>query len=207
MKTISIKLYKFDELSQQAQENAVRKLWDVNDSAHIYDDAHETVKQFHKYFPTKEGRNSWLDVRTSHIDDCILSLTGIRLRTYLINNFYNALYRRKYFTLLDGNRRHRMAVNYTPKNGGIYSQIFSTIQYVQGNCPLTGVCYDDDILNPFYDFINNPDSRTFEDLVNEGFDNLKRSIESECEYLSSAQAIIETIHANDYDFTEDGKLY
>jgi hypothetical protein len=32
-------------------------------------------------------------------------------------------------------------------------------------------------------------------------------IQNEFEYLQSKEAIIETIKANDYDFTEDGKLY
>src|SRR5690606_9863757 len=33
MRTISINIYKFDELSKEAQENAIEKLWDIN----VYD--------------------------------------------------------------------------------------------------------------------------------------------------------------------------
>lgn len=32
-------------------------------------------------------------------------------------------------------------------------------------------------------------------------------LQNECEYLQTDEAIIETIEANEYDFTEDGKLY
>src|SRR5574343_1150502 len=32
-------------------------------------------------------------------------------------------------------------------------------------------------------------------------------LQSECDYLQSKEAIIETIEANDYDFTENGDLY
>jgi len=36
---------------------------------------------------------------------------------------------------------------------------------------------------------------------------LYRDLEKEYEYLSSEKVIIETIEANEYEFTEDGKLY
>ena len=36
---------------------------------------------------------------------------------------------------------------------------------------------------------------------------LYKSLEKEYNYLTSEKAIIETIEANDYEFTEDGKIY
>jgi hypothetical protein len=33
-----------------------------------------------------------------------------------------------------------------------------------------------------------------------------RRLEKEYEYLTSDESIIETIHANEYEFTEDGKI-
>lgn len=207
MKTIQVKLYKFDELSEDSKKKAVAKLYDINSAEYIYEDAHNTVKKFNEIFGTKDSRNSWLDVSTGQIDDCVLNLTGIRLRTYLLNNFYYALYTRKFLGLLDGRRKQRMAINHKKRDGSGFSQIYSNIQYIQGGCPLTGVCYDEDILGPFYDFINNPDGRTFEDLIKDGFSALQRAIENEVEYLTSEKGIIENIIANDYYFTEDGEIY
>jgi hypothetical protein len=34
-----------------------------------------------------------------------------------------------------------------------------------------------------------------------------RALETEYDYLTSEEAIIETIEANEYEFTEDGELY
>lgn len=206
MRTIQTTVYKFNELSEEGKQKVIAHIRKTIDTWYIYNEARETVIKFNDNFGTEEGRNSWLDVCTGHIDDCILELTGVRLRTYLLNNFFKALYTRRYFTLLDGNRKHRMCVNHTRRDGTGFSQVYSNIRYNLGGCPLTGVCYDDDILSPFYEFINKPDTRTFQDLIEEGFTNLKQSIESECEYQYTDEAIIETIEANDYEFTEDGEL-
>ena len=70
------------------------------------------------------------------------------------------------------------------------------------------MCYDDDILSPIYEFLNKPSDRIdFETLLNDCIYSLCASVNAEIEYQSSEEAITETIEANDYDFTEDGKLY
>lgn len=58
------------------------------------------------------------------------------------------------------------------------------------------------------DFIESDD---YEDLVSGFEDDILEDyriiLQKEYEYLTSEEAIVETIEANEYEFTEDGKLY
>ena len=45
------------------------------------------------------------------------------------------------------------------------------------------------------------------DFLNSLLEDYSIMLQRECEYLQSYEAIKETIEANDYQFTEDGKLY
>jgi hypothetical protein len=83
-----------------------------------------------------------------------------------------------------------------------YSKIF-----LENSCVLTGVCYDEDILGPIYEFFDKPDDKiTFQDLMNNCIYSLCKSVYNE--YLANCkeEAIIENIEANDYYFLENGKL-
>ena len=97
MRTIRTKVYSFNELSNEAQQTAIKKFRNngVN-TDFIYDDAYNSVKAFNEVFGTREGSCSWLDVYTYHIDDNILELKGFRLQKYLWNNYYNALFKPKF---------------------------------------------------------------------------------------------------------------
>jgi hypothetical protein len=59
--------------------------------------------------------------------------------------------------------------------------------------------------------IKNVNEDDIEELENEFLKSILEDysiiLENECEYLQSEEAIIETIKANEYDFTEDGELY
>lgn len=215
MKTIELKLFEYSELSEQAKEKA--RDWFNRDGAnvdYIYSDAHETVKAFFKHFPGSEGRNSWLDINTNNIDDNILELTGHRLATYIFNNYGNVLFKRKYLGCIGDNRviKHRMSKTnyYDMKKGALVNSnnfIYSNIQ--KSNCyVLTDVCYDDDLLDPIYKFLKAPSkSINFEELLNDCFHSLRKSIENEVEYRNSREAIEEDIEANEYTFLEDGTRF
>ena len=148
MRTIEVKLYKFEELSEKAKENAIsehRSRGSI-DMEWCYSEAHETVKKFCEVFGVVMGLDSWLDVRTGHIDDDILELSGLRLRKYIINNYFDDIYGGKYFSLwskTDINPHFREG-GHAPKGKlkGRHSKVMFT-----RDCPFTGVCYDYDILN------------------------------------------------------------
>lgn len=219
MKTIKIKLFKFEELSEEAQKTAISNFSPNVDNSYIYDDAYQTVKKFNDLFNICEGSRSWLDFRINHIEDNILNLKGLRLRKWLINNFGEQLCKGKFYASIGDNKviKHPcIKTNFynLAKGARVASSNFyySRIQKTK-SCVFTGVCYDDSILKPIYNFIDNfktfpsNEYQTFEDLIIYCFDSLRKDIQNECEYLTSEESIKETLISNEYDFTEEGEIY
>jgi hypothetical protein len=217
MKTIEIKLYSYSELSEQEKKHAYEQWYQNLEFSYIYDDAHQTVKAFNDVFGTEEGRDSWFDVRTGSIDDNILELTGLRLRKYLVNNFGDSLFTRKYLKhgeLIDEMKPyHRMKkqkeiTNKCPNQGKILVSYYSNIQK-NDCCVLTGVCYDDIMLAPIHDFLKQTkfDSTNFGDLLQECFDAIKNCIEGEIEYKSSEEYFEQECIDNNWHFEQDGTIH
>jgi hypothetical protein len=213
MKTIRTKVYQFSELNETAQQTAVDNYRNNGIyTDYIYDDAYESVKIFHDVFNTKEGHNSWLDVRTGHIDDSILNLTGLRLQKYIWNNFKKDLFKGKY--LGDANVKkcikHKRIEAIDHKNGNFTNAYHSAITLIN-SCPFTGVCYDDDLLQPFYEYLDKKDftndNTTFEDLINDSFASLEKSIENEVYYRNSDECIKEYLEDDDSQYLSNGKLF
>jgi hypothetical protein len=214
MKTISINLYSFNELSEAAKEKAIQKVRNnnPNDYSYIYDEAYKTVKEFHKIFPTSLGLRSWLDYR-NNLDKDIINLTGLRLHKYILNNYGNYLFKAAYRGSLSTNEHisHKrikspLEVN---KEGNRFNTYYSAI-FKDNSCVLTGVCYDDDLLKPIYQFLESnckDESINIIDLFDECFNSLRKSIESEIEWNESDEGIKDFIESNDYEFTKEGKIY
>lgn len=198
-----IEIYKFDELSEAAKRTALDNFQPVTD--HIWEDARDTVKVFNNLFGTKEGINSWLDVRTGHIDDTILELTGSRLMSYLWNKYGGDLYKPAYMGSINHEVKHKRTKINDSKSGK-YSMYYSGYKR-EYSCPLTGVCYDNDILKPIIEAMQKPSEQTFEELLKECFETLRISVENEIEYRNSDEAKTEDIEANEYEFTEDGERF
>ncbi len=220
MKTIELKLFEYSELPTEKAKEKARE-WFNKDGVnceYIYSDARETVKAFFKHFPGSEGRNSWLDISTNNINDNILGLSGQRLATYIYNNFGDVLFKGKYFSGLPGaydtKLIHPCVKNWEIKQGpnkGKFGRSYYSRITKENCCVLTGVCYDDDLLGPIYDFLKAPDNTNFEDLLNNCFEALRKSVEDEVEYRieyrNSREAIEEDIEANEYTFLEDGTRF
>ena len=210
MKTIEINLYSFDELSDKAKEKAMNKYYENEDFYYIWDDAHKTVKEFCDKTIVRTSINSWLEPNLNNIDDNIINLKGVRLMKYFINNF-DFLYKPKYLKSFDGNKNHKMITNKTVQSKGKsnvkkYCFATSNIQK-ETSCNLTGVCYDDDFLEPIYNFIKNPkENKNFEDVICECFYSLKNSIESEIEANQTIESFAELCEMNNYYFTEQGEM-
>jgi Fe-S cluster biosynthesis and repair protein YggX len=209
MRTITTTVYSFNELSEDAKETAIQEFRNEGvDASHYWDEAHDSVKKFHNVIGTREGVNSWLDINTGHIEDDILNLSGLRLRTYLINNFEELFYERKYrrhgASTINEPKRHRLISRIGKDCNGLFYPVYRSNFLTESCCPLTGVCYDENLLDPFKKFIKEPDNSTFEDLLNEAMESLRISLENEEEYRNSDEAITEDIEANEYEFTEDG---
>lgn len=214
MKTIRTKVYQFNELTEKAKEVAINWYRNSNDDGYLYsDEIIESVKAVCELFNLKTGRE-WSNIRTSHIDDNIMELKGIRLYKYIVNNYWNSLFKRKYLGCIGDNRviKHRMSKTnfYDMKKGARVNSsnfIYSNIQY-DNSCTLTGVCYDMDILQPVYDFLEKPNtSTTFEDLMNEIESAISKTFQQNEDWVNSDEYITEQIEANEYDFTKDGNRF
>jgi hypothetical protein len=217
MKTIRIKIYKFDELNENAKQNAIENYRNNNlDFDFIYYDAEKTVEAFCEAFKVNTGNDSWLDCNTNNIDEDILNLTGLRLRKYILNNFGETLYKRKFYNSIGDNKiilHPCIKVNKYDMNKGarVSSSNFyySRIQKVAQNCNLTGMCYDDNMMQPIYDFLElrSFESTNFDDLLNACFDAIRKTLKDEEEYMYTDEYISEEILANDFEFTQDGKQF
>jgi len=218
MRTIRTKIYSFDELGTEAKENALNQYRNNNlNHDFIYNDAYKTVKVFNEVFDLKEGRNSWLDFSTNFEND-IEDLKGLRLQKYILNNYGNDLFKRKYLkhgelTKEEPKKWHRMRKSYVINQGpnkGLFSSSYYSNLFIDNSCVLTGMCYDDDMLKPIYDFLNQREfneNETFETILNECFTAIEKTIENDKEYRESDEAIIEEIEANEYEFLKDGNQY
>jgi hypothetical protein len=210
MKTIDVNLYKFSELSEEAKEKAIQK-WrndNYNYQPWFIDEANKSFEKFADLFSI-DWRNidycePYRNEYSIKLDDQIKELSGQRLATYIWNNFKRDLFKGKFYfkdcyTYPNGKKTedNRQYKRYIKR----YSKIF-----LDNSCVLTGVCYDQDLLQPIYDFLNKPTDIDFETLLNDCIYSLCHSVSAEIEYQSSDEAIIETIEANDYDFLENGEL-
>lgn len=86
---------------------------------------------------------------------------------------------------------------------------FLSSRLPKNDCPFTGVCHDETLLDPVRKNLNNTSTDT-EDLRSVLSDSLYAicwAHRDEIEYLYSDEALTELIEANDYEFTEDGRIY
>lgn len=219
MRTIRTKVYKFEELSEEAKKVAINHERPNVNTDYIYEDAHETVKAFNELFNLKEGNRSWLDADFSNTDSDIQKLKGFRLQKYILNNFGNKLFKKKY--LKCGENRTERPNGYHPmkkiveiENGAnkglFYSNYYSNWK-TDNCCVLTGMCYDDDMLHPIYLFLEKRDfsncTTNFYRLINDCFNELDNTINSEIDYRNSDEAIEEDLFLSDHEFTKTGNIF
>jgi hypothetical protein len=81
--------------------------------------------------------------------------------------------------------------------------------FFESSCNLTGMCYDDDMMQPIYDFLElrTFGSTNFEDLLNSCFDAMRKTLKDEEDYMYTDEYISDEIESNEYEFTESGKLF
>jgi hypothetical protein len=210
MKTIEVKLYSFDELSEEAKEKAINKFRDAeyNTTPYFVDEANDSFEKFAHIFSV-DWRNidyeePYRNEYNINMDDNILTLSGQRLATYIWNNFKKQLFKGKYYSLWS---KKDITYKYYHEGYPVLKTRYSHI-FLDNCCVLTGICYDDDLLKPIYDFLDKPNDRIdFETLLNDCVYSLCHSVSMEIDYQFSDKAITETIRINEYQFTEDGGIY
>ena len=203
MKTKTINIYEFKELSDQAKENVIA--WyrsHLDEIDYNFNEIIDTLEKFCGLFDIKLKNftlGNYTDIICNYNCDDI-EVKGLRLRTWLINNFYSDLYKPKFLCITNG---HYGAIGIGSKTK--YSKVF-----IDNNCVLTGCCYDYDILDPIYNFIEKFDIKkdrytTLEDLLSDCVRNYENIIEKHVEYIESDEYITENILVNEYTFNESGE--
>jgi hypothetical protein len=79
---------------------------------------------------------------------------------------------------------------------------------LSGNCPFTGFCMDESLLDPIRAFMEKPDqSLNYQELIDTCLAAWVSAYVADWEYTYTDEAIKETIEANEYEFTENGNFY
>ncbi len=195
-------VYKFDELSDRAKEKARDWMRESNYELGYpwADETRQSLEAFAKLFPitlkdwSYGGRGE--GVYFSIDDENIEGLKGLRLHRWLMNNIHPRIFKGKYYSTVG---KH-VDGKYT------YTNRHSNCQ-LESSCPLTGYCMDEVLLDPVHAFLKKPAlDVTLKDLLEDCFHAWVKEASNDADYQNSDEAIDESIHANDYEFDENGKV-
>ena len=217
MKEITIRLYDYDELSDEAKRKA-HEDWLSQGHEHFWGgEVRNTLKKLEEEFGIEVTRWSYDacsydcgTIRFENWNDDQLALAGERARAFLWNNFGHLLLTGRYYSKFHGTKH-------------AHSKFWFDRVY-DGTCPLTGVCFDNDALDPLAYFcfgvkwdekakkrVMVPHderwrwrSTTVEEIIRDCVDSLFESAQQDCEYQDSEEHFAEMCEANDWTFEEDG---
>ena len=174
MKTITINLYKFSELSEEAKSIAIENLYSINTDNDWWYSTYEDAAQVNLKIKSFDiGRGSFVDaefIKNAHdTANLILLNHGESCETY--------------------------------KTAKSFLQDYNELVAKYSDGVKTNVVTEDNE----YDFDNEADDleSDFLELISEDY---RIILSNEYDYLTSEEAIIETIEANEYYFTENGEL-
>lgn len=217
MRTATTTIYKINELSNAARDRAYNA-WLEHTAEHFWlADAKATIKAFEERFGIEI--RDWeystydysFDLDLSGLES-VLHLSGNRARSWLWNNHGDILLTGRYRTKFHGTKR-------------AYSKFWFDRVY-DGTCPLTGVCFDCDALDPLAYFAfgvkwdaeqkkrvpGNRDlaidnATTIESLIRASVDSLFKALRDDCAYEQSMEYFTEMCDTNEWEFTADGRLW
>ena len=194
MKTLEINLYKFDELSDEAKEKAIKNYKNKYcEEIGIFwqEDNFNSIKAILNFFDVKikyfeidfsSAARSFINWEfTSEYNEELKNLFGARLFKYISNN-------------------------YIGKKTGSFNSVFDG-KHDMGRCLFTGYCADHDIISPVIEFLEKPTKYiNFEDLINNVIYAGFKYIENDYNYQNSDEAITEEILNKDLYFNASGKI-
>lgn len=226
MRTVTPKpfnVYEFDELSDEAKQKAIKGQRDFElqtenpwadewrDTLHKIEELFDIEVDFDSY---NRHSISWRKWWSKEYGEEMLSLSGNRALSFLWNNYGRDIYKGKYYFCHD--RWENGKYHYVSRR--------SKCTLVSGDRPLTGVCYDNDALDPLWNFLEgkSPDEKpmviqhqfkyrfenwTVKDIIEDCVDSLCDAWDKEEEYRLSDEGLVESIESNGYEYYEDGTLY
>jgi len=194
METITVNLYEFDELNEEAKEKARDWYRDANSSESFYlDEIYDSLKAVFKTANIK--LTDWSLGAYNRGNDVSFDLgdagelKGKRAMAWLENN------------LLAKCRITAEQFSKNRKNYMSFGDSFRIGKIKPG--PFTGMCYDEDYIDALKKSIASGDT------LKEAFKNLANICgtlcENEVEYQNEDETVDENIRANEYTFTKSGK--
>ena len=188
MKTIEIKLYEFNELSEKAQERALEDLRDINVES-----------------------DSWFDYIMEDAKEFCLSIEEFDLyrKNCEVVFLYNAKETIKAIKENAGGELLGIAQEYEQQIKELFKAYSDYDKYrewlMERGYTLDGLEFEDWVLEETeYEEDKENIYIEFLDEIGEYYLSM---LQSSYDYSISDEAIIDTIEANGYEFTEDGKLY
>lgn len=189
MRKVEKTIYKFDELSEEAKKKAIENLWDCNVDYDwwdfIYEDANNVGLKI-TGFDLDRGDNVDIEFVDTAKDtaESILKEHGEQTETYLLAKSFLERF------IIEESEEEK------------YSTLYQDITPENEKEEILESKYADK-MNNAQDEMENLSEDFLEDLSNLYLTMLKE----EYEYKTSEEAIIESIEANEWEFTEDGKMY
>lgn len=201
MKTVELKLYKFDELSKEVQEKVIQNNRDIN----VYDDWHDWILEdwIKVEIPNKgfDATNIYYSGFWSQGDGAMFEYGGIT--DELLNEFIDTLN-------LSPMRRQWLVSNLYAGSSGKHSG-----RYNHYNCCSHSIYWEVDNGNLYhstnlYQWIESF-ADEFEAFIIDKYKDicreLYRALEESYDYLTEERQIVETLYGQDYDYTENGDIY
>ena len=191
MKTKTINIYSYAELSEEAKENALQNYRGKHNEIFWQEEILESLKGLFKNCSDISLKdyslgeyNSWIKVEFTNEE--VENFTGKRAMAWIENNLLSNI-RISYY----GEKRKELR----QYGSGYYANKIKP-------CPFTGVCYDEDFLDCLLkDIKEGCDLETsFKELATA----YKKIINNEWEYQNSEEYISEHFEANEYEFDIDG---
>lgn len=212
MKEVKVRLYHFDELSEDAK-NVIcdRDRYDSNGWAYQsqLSDAEERIATLDKFCETF-GIEYEIDYDHQYrfiswkFEDYELDDEEIRGK-YLwrfLNKYYYDIRSRKYYGKLvphEKDSEHPAGLEHVYR--------YSKISWIEQNCPFTGMCYDCDILDIIFEWYKKRDwNISLHDLFDDCFQHYLKLWSADDDYRMSDENICDMISANCGDrlYYEDG---
>lgn len=188
MKTIRTKVYQFNELSESAQSTAISNFINLEREFFWGDEWMQSLKQGLEFYGFELGNRYSIDYSSasgsyapviSNHDNNIEDLSGVRLWKYLQNNYST------YFCKYDKKQKPTL----------------------DGNCPFTGYCGDENFLEPIREFIKKPSNITFSELMEECVFNTLKGCEQDHDYQNSEEYAREELLQSEEQYTKDGLVF
>jgi hypothetical protein len=186
------KIYKFQELSEDAKKRAIEKYRESNDDIFWQSEIFDSFKAIFEHSNIKIRDYSLglcsRSIVKFDIEDQIGDLSGVRALAWLENNLLYKL---------------RISRSEYLKKRKAYLSYGS--EYRIGKikpCPFTGVCYDETFLESLIEDLKS--GSTIKEAYSSLADTYEKILQSEYDHQNSEDYISEHLTVNDYEFLETG---